>query len=342
MLQALNKQLRQDAPLINTSLHSIYFGGGTPSLLSASELKVLLETIHKHYSVSGQVEITLEANPDDISIDKANQWLKLGINRLSIGIQSFHEQNLRTMNRAHNAKEAHNAIEIVKNAGFTNYSVDLIFALPDLTDEMWIQNLNKIIASKVPHLSCYNLTIEEQTALSKLISDNKIAPLTEKTSIRQFNTTMDLLQKSGYEQYEISNYCLPTMESKHNSAYWDQTEYLGIGPSAHSYLGKERSLNVAHNMKYIQAIEMNLFKREVENRSLKNEFNEHIMIRLRTSKGIDSTELVLKYNKFYEQMQRSLAMQIKLGSVSVKNGVIKLTKKGKFIADQVAMELFAK
>lgn len=340
MLQALNKQLTQDSSLVRSTVNSIYFGGGTPSLLTQLELEQLLETINNNYSVSDNAEITLEANPDDISANKANQWLQVGINRLSIGIQSFHEENLTTMNRAHNSTEAHSAIGITKEAGFNNYSVDLIFALPDLTDKMWINNLQKIIDLKVPHLSCYNLTVEEQTVLSKLISKDIVAPLSENTSVRQFTIAMNMLQDSGYEQYEISNYCLPNMESKHNSAYWDQQEYLGIGPSAHSFLHKERSHNVGHNMKYIVAIENNSFDREVEVRTKKNEFNEQILIKLRTNKGVDSVDLKRHHGEFFEQIQPSLKLQLQLNSITFDSGIIKLTKKGKFIADQVAMELF--
>ena len=340
MLTALNKQLTQDATDFNSVVDTIYFGGGTPSLLSADELKSLLLTIQSNYTLSKKVEITLEANPDDISLQKAKKWLALGINRLSIGVQSFFQENLTTMNRAHNAEEAEMAIHAVNEAGFKNYSVDLMFALPDLSDETWIQNLQKVIDLKVPHLSCYNLTIEEQTALNKLISKKKITPLSEDTSTKQFTITIDKLEEAGYEQYEISNYCLPGMESRHNSAYWEQKEYLGIGPAAHSFLKEERTHNVAHNMNYIKAMENNVFKREIETRTDKNKFNEFVMTRLRTKKGIIEDELITKYNAYFELIQDTLDKQVQLGSIVFKDGAYRLTKKGKYIADQVAMELF--
>lgn len=340
MLDALNKQLFQDASQLNSLIDTIYFGGGTPSLLSIEELKKLLSTIKANYTLAPQVEITLEANPDDISLKKANHWLEVGVNRLSIGVQSFFQENLTTMNRAHNANEAIEAIHIIKKAGFKNYSVDLMFSLPDLTDEMWIQNLNQVIDLEVPHLSCYNLTIEEQTALSLLISKSKIPPLSENASVSQFTLAMKLLKLAGYEQYEISNYCLPGMESKHNTAYWNQIEYLGVGPGAHSFLKEERAFNIAHNMNYIKAIENNTFKKQIDPLTRENKFNEYILTRLRTNNGILLDDLTSNFGKFLNQIQDSLNKQINLKTIFLESGRIKLTTKGKFIADQVALELF--
>ncbi|MFT6746559.1 MAG: oxygen-independent coproporphyrinogen-3 oxidase [Glaciecola sp.] len=340
MVAALNKQLTQDSSMLNSTIDTVYFGGGTPSLLSDAELEELFLSIKNNYNIAENAEITLEANPDDITEIQAKSWLKLGVNRLSIGIQSFHQENLTTMNRAHSSTEAKQAIEIIKKVGFKNFSVDLMFSLPDLSDEMWINNLQKVIDLKVPHLSCYNLTIEEQTTLKKFIALKKINPLNEDTSINQFTIAMNLLEKAGYKQYEISNYCLPGLESKHNSAYWNQKDYIGVGPSAHSYIKGERSCNIAHNMNYIKGIEKQETTKEIEHLSLENKFNEYILTRLRTSQGISTDDLLYTFEKFAKVIQHAITEQVQLDNIQLDKKYIKLTRKGKYIADQVALALF--
>jgi len=340
LVNALIEQLAEEATELTTTIDTIYFGGGTPSLLSEVELLNILSTIKTKYRVSTAAEITLEANPDDITSEKSAMWLNAGVNRLSIGIQSFFQENLTTMNRAHTSEESLNAINTIKKAGFNNYSVDLMFSLPDLTDDMWISNLNRIIELQVPHLSCYNLTIEEQTTLSQMIAKNKISPLSDDVSVRQFTIAMDKLSNATYQQYEISNYCLPGMESKHNTAYWNQIDYLGIGPGAHSYLNNERSSNIANNMIYIKEIENGTFTKQVEVLSLENRFNEFILTRLRTKNGISIKELSSTFNMFFDGCKQLIDHQIQNKTMVLESGCAKLTRKGKFIADQIAMELF--
>jgi oxygen-independent coproporphyrinogen-3 oxidase len=340
LIDALVKQLVEESMQHTKTIDTIYFGGGTPSLLFEIELLEILSTIKKKFQVAKQVEITLEANPDDITSEKSAMWFNAGVNRLSIGIQSFFQENLTSMNRAHSAEESLKAIDTVKKAGFKNYSVDLMFSLPDLTDEMWISNLNRIIELQVPHLSCYNLTIEEQTALSQLISKNKISPLSHDTSVRQFTITMDKLSAAGYQQYEISNYCLSGMQSKHNTAYWNQKDYTGIGPGAHSYLNNERSSNVANNMTYIKEIENGTFKKQVEFLTTENRFNEFILTRLRTKDGISLKELSSTFNIFFDECKLLIDSQIQKKTMILESGRVKLSRTGKFFADQIAMELF--
>lgn len=340
MISAIQKQLSLDKKELSHPISSIYFGGGTPSLLSPQQLTLLIKQIKSEYDLAEQPEITLEVNPDDVNQKSAEDWLSAGINRLSIGIQSFYQEHLLQMNRAHNAQEAIQAVEIIKKAGFINYSVDLMFALPGLSNSQWEQNLNRIIAMKVPHLSCYNLTVEEQTALAKLIDKQKIAPISEEKGVTQYRMCMDLLEQSGYEQYELSNFCLPGKQSLHNNSYWEAKEYLGIGPSAHSYLKENRYFNVAHNMNYMKGIENKTFKKQKEHLTLANQFNEYIMTRLRTSTGIDLKEIKKRFGDQFDTILPVIKKQIHLKNLSNQNNHLALTKTGKFFADQIAMELF--
>ncbi len=344
MIDAILLEIEKEKHLITESIQSIYFGGGTPSLLNTDEVVGILAAVQLNYIVSETVEITLEANPDDITKQKADDWLSSGVNRLSIGVQSFHEENLQSMNRAHNASEAIGAIEIVKNAGFTSYSVDLMFALPGLTNELWKENLQKVIDLKVPHLSCYNLTIEEQSTLIELIKQKKRPSLSEQNSVDQFKIAMDVLGAAGYVQYEISNYCLPGNESKHNSAYWEQQDYLGIGPSAHSFLSGDRYHTVANNTLYMKGIEGgsggDLVVKEKEELSDANKFNEVVMTRLRCKDGLGLIALEKRFPALFGDFEKELTVQLKLGNVLCVDSVVVLTEKGKFVADVVAVDLF--
>lgn len=334
------KEIQNRAKSFNYPLSSIYFGGGTPSLLTQDEIQLFLHEINKQFSVEDQLEITLEANPDDINPQKAMEWKTAGINRLSIGIQSFFEDNLQAMNRAHNREEAEQAIHIIRDAGFENFSVDLMFALPGLNNEMWVENLQKVINLKVPHLSCYNLTIEEQSALRKLIEKNKIPALSEQNSVEQFTLAMNLLQQAGYEQYEISNYCLPGKASRHNSAYWEGKPYLGIGPSAHSYYDNTRYHSIAHNQKYLSALEQNHPPVEKEILSAENQFNERILIQLRTSKGLNLALLEQDFPAYFQSCKPKIQSFIQNGKMEQINNDLRLSTEGKFLADYLASELF--
>ena len=341
MIDAMIKELQFHAPQFTETINTIYFGGGTPSLLTEIEMDQLLNAIQKHYFIPPTVEITLEANPDDFTKAKVSTWKKAGINRLSIGIQSFQEEDLRIMNRAHHVEDALNAVVLAREAGFENLSVDLMFALPSLDNEAWIKNVQTAIDLKIPHISCYNLTVEEQSAIKKLIADKRFPPVSEERGIEQFQIVMEMLSNAGYEQYELSNYALPGARSKHNSNYWTGENYLGIGPSAHSFLKGKRSFNVAHNMRYIQGAEINQFNRKHENLSTENRYNEFILTRLRTIEGVPLELVSELFPQEIKAAQMGLNQNIESKNLRVENGSLQLTNQGKLLADQIAMELFA-
>ncbi len=321
------------------SIDTIYFGGGTPSILNYSELKAILTTIRDNFENSSTTEITLEANPDDISIKKLREWKLLGINRLSIGLQSFKAFDLSWMNRAHNVEEAENCISLAQQEGFYNLTVDLIYGLPNLTLKEWKNHIQRLIDLKVPHISAYCLTVEKQTALHHLINMGKIEPATEEIQSQQFELLIDLLQKNNYEQYEISNFCLPGHESRHNSSYWKGEHYIGIGPSAHSFNGKERRWNISNNQLYIKKIiaDKNYFETEILSPS--NQFNELLLIGLRTKYGVSLKKLSL-ISQISIEFNRKLSDFIENGWIFIENETIFLTPKGKFLADHITSELF--
>ncbi len=327
-------------------METIYFGGGTPSLLNAEELKKLLSAAYKKYNISKDAEITLEANPDDISEIKLAEWKSAGINRISIGIQSFNQQDLEWMNRAHDAEQALRCIELVKNAGFQNYSVDLIYGTPTLSDDDWKKNVQTIIDLGVPHISCYALTVESNTALQKMITLKNKEEVDPEKQASQFLLLMGWLQAAGYEHYEISNFAKPGYRSKHNSSYWQHKTYIGIGPSAHSFDGDSRRWNVSNNALYIQSLQKNIIPYEEEKLTDVQKLNEYIMTSLRTIEGID---LDFVEKTFGEEKK------IKLQAASVKyvnnhkllpitmgttNHKLILTNKGKLFADGISADLF--
>jgi len=322
-----------------SSVETIYFGGGTPSLLDKDELDSIIQTIQANYTINESLEITLEANPDDISTNKLKEWKKAGINRLSIGLQSFKSFDLEWMNRAHTVEEAGNCISIAQQEGFHNLTVDLIYGLPELTLVEWENHIQKLIDLKVSHISAYCLTIEKQTVLSSWIKKGKIEPAKEEMQSLQFELLVNILQKNGYEQYEISNFCLPDRESKHNSSYWKGTHYIGVGPSAHSYNGKERRWNIANNQLYIKKMKQGEDYFEKETLSSIDQFNELLLTGLRTKYGVSllklasftqiSTEFQYKVNEFKEKKWMLEG-----------NNSLYLTQEGKLMADHIASELF--
>lgn len=322
-------------------IETIYFGGGTPSLLHKRDIEELLRTIKNNYSINPLAEITLEANPDDITIEKLNNWKDAGVNRLSIGIQSFKEADLKWMNRAHNAEEAMICIELVKEAGFHNFSIDLIFGTPSLTDDEWHDNVKKIIAFGVPHIACYALTVEPGTALQKMIGLNKKADVDPDAQARQFLLLMKWMRDAGYEHYEISNFAKPGFRSRHNSSYWKGDTYIGIGPSAHSYNGKARKWNIENNTLYIQSIKNNLIPFEEEILTTNQRLNEYIMTSLRTMEGLD---LRVIQNRFSESESERIVNESK--NYVDKELMIRreqnliLTDEGKLFADGIASNLF--
>lgn len=342
ILKAIRSEisLRKDY-LGNEKIETIYFGGGTPSLLSADELQLLILEITDNYDVSSSAEITLEANPDDLSPQKVRELRQTPVNRFSIGIQSFFEDDLKWMNRAHTAREAHSAVKRVQDAGFENITTDLIYGFPLLSDEKWEYNIHQLIELQVPHISSYSMTVEPATALSHFIKTGKQKPMDENQSAAQFIVLMDLLQEAGFEHYEISNFAKPGMHSRHNSNYWEGVKYLGIGPSAHSYNGESRQWNISNNMKYTEAIEMKKIPAEHEILELKDRVNEYIMTSLRTSKGMDLEKISKNFGSDYAtEIRGSLEPLIDKNWIIDKDQVIILTREGKLFADHIASELF--
>ena len=327
----------KDAPT-----HTIYFGGGTPSLLFEDELERILDAVTTKFNVSPSAEITLEANPDDINPAVLNSWLKAGINRLSLGVQSFNEAELKWMNRAHNAAQSLQSIDNIQAAGFSNFSVDLIYGSPLLSNEEFEKNVNIIINKNIPHISCYALTVEEKTALHHLIEKKKYEPVDEARQAEQFELLLKLTAAAGYEQYEISNFAKPGYRSRHNSSYWKGIPYYGFGPSAHSFDGNnKRRWNIANNALYIQSIANNTIPFEEEQLTPTQQLNEFIMISLRTVEGIDMNKLEEKFGTGKLQaLKENAATFIKEGLLLNDGSFLKLTPKGKFLADGIAAELF--
>lgn len=320
---------------------TIYFGGGTPSLFEPDEMKRLITAIHHSFAVSAKAEITIEANPDDITPEKLNAWKEAGINRLSIGIQSFFEEELAWMNRAHNAQQARQCIELAQAAGFNNITIDLIYGSPLLSDEQWKENVETATSFGVPHLSCYALTVEEKTPLHKNINRKLSQPVDEEKQARQFILLMQWLREKGYLHYEVSNFAKPGYESRHNSAYWQGKKYLGLGPSAHSFDGKERSWNVANNSIYIRSIDAGELPLEKELLTEDQLVNENIMISLRTMKGLDLQKVELRWGIAERERTENLVSKfISANLVTSENNFVKLTDEGMLRADGIASELF--
>ena len=324
-----------------SAINTIYFGGGTPSLLTVTEIKKLLDIVRQHFSVSNDTEITLEANPDDIEEHKLMEWKEAGINRFSIGVQSFNLADLVWMNRAHTAGQALHCIELVKQAGFTNFSVDLIYGTPTLTDGDWKKNVETLVKLGVPHISCYALTVEPNTALQKMIKLHKKEAVDTEKQAAHFLLLMDWLAAAGYEHYEISNFAKLGFRSKHNSSYWQGTTYIGIGPSAHSFNGHTRRWNVSNNALYIQAIKKGNIPFEEEQLTDVQRLNEYIMTSLRTIEGID-LNLVQQYfgEEKKSELQNASDQFIANGKLQNSNHRLVLTNAGKLFADGITAELF--
>lgn len=343
MISAMAKELdlRQNE-LENKTLKSLYFGGGTPSLLKVDDLKFLIDEVLKYHTFNENIEITLEANPDDLSQNFLKELSKTEFNRLSIGTQSFHEPDLKMMNRAHNSSEAESSIKRAQDFGFENLSIDLIYGSPTSNVEIWKQNLKKSIELKVPHISSYALTVEPKTALQQWVLTNKISAPNESEQNEEFYFMSGFLKENGFQHYEISNFAKPGFQSKHNSAYWNYNEYLGIGPSAHSYDGENtRSWNVANNQKYIQQISQNIRPNEIEILTENEQFNEMLMIGLRTSLGVDYSKLKEKFSaELLEKSNFEINRKIEEGFLILENNFLKIPEKHWFLADGIASDLF--
>lgn len=334
LLAALLKETAlQQNYLSNEIVETIYFGGGTPSLLTISDLRFQFEKIRETFNVLNDAEITLEANPDDITEEKLTGWKEIGINRLSIGVQSFYEEDLQWMNRAHNAKQAIDNLQLAIKQ-FDNKTIDLIYGHPLLTNEKWKQNVDKVISLNIPHISCYALTVEPKTPLHKLILEKKKEGVQQEKQAEQFLLLMQWLEEAGYEHYEISNFSKPGFRSRHNSSYWQGKKYLGLGPSAHSFNGTSRQWNISNNATYIESLAKDKIAFEKEILTPAQQMNEYIMTSLRTVEGLDlrrvqSSEFGVRCQKF-----------IDAGKMVLKENRLRLTKEGKLFADGIAAELF--
>lgn len=329
----------QKGYLGNEKVETIYFGGGTPSLSVIAELKLIIEKIKAVHNLSADAEITLEANPDDITEEKLIAWKETGINRLSIGIQSFFEEDLRWMNRAHSAQQAVSSLQSAVKQ-FQNITVDLIYGTPYLTDENWKQNINTVLSLDIPHMSCYALTVEPNTPLDKMIRLHQTKTINPDKQSEQFLLLMQWLEQAGYEHYEISNFAQPGWRSRHNSSYWQGRKYLGIGPSAHSYNGAERQWNVANNNMYIKAIQQGNIPFEKEELTPLQRLNEYIMTSLRTIDGVNIETMEAEFSIAPQEMLSKAKRFIESGLVRLENNSLILTREGKLLADGIAAGLF--
>ena len=326
--------------LQGVSVDTIYFGGGTPSILDISEIELIMDKIKEEFFFSPS-EITLEANPDDITAGKIRAWKAVGINRLSIGIQSFDQQSLSWMNRAHNAEQALASIILAKENGIENLTIDLIYGIPGLSDDQWKKNIHTAIAAGVQHLSCYALTVEPKTALHNMIKKKKTEDIDQDQQVRQFKILMDIARENGFEHYEISNFALPGFRSKHNSSYWRGRPYLGLGPSAHSYDLQSRYWNISNNSLYIQSIHKGMVPVEKETLTISQQFNEYIMTSLRTTEGVEKNYIEHKFGKErLEMVNNKMKDFIQSGKVVDNGNAYTLTDEGKLFADGIAMEVF--
>ena len=321
-------------------IQSIYFGGGTPSLLEVSELNTILQIIEQHYKVCDSPEITLEANPDDLNLEKVKALSNTKINRLSIGIQSFNESDLKAMNRAHNATEAKRCLEIATSY-FDNITIDLLFGMPTMSEEQWRQNLQTAFGFGIKHLSCYALTVEPKTALEHFIKKGSHPPMNEDLSAKHFEVLLEETQTQGLTHYETCSFGLPGYFSRHNTSYWLGKSYMGVGPSAHSFDGKSRSWNISNNTKYIKSLETNKRPFESEVLSLENRFNEYIMTGLRTIWGVSLEKIETDFGLEIKNQLLETSEKFRTSKMLViKDNHLKITTTGKFLSDGIASDLF--
>lgn len=340
-VEALLKEIKLQKDYLQEEVKTVYFGGGTPSILSTEDIRRILQEINLQFHISNNSEITLEANPDDITAEKLREWKAIGINRLSIGIQSFLQDDLMWMNRAHNAEQAATCISSAQSEGFDNITIDLIYGTPTLSDDQWKQNVKKAIDLGVSHLSCYALTVEPKTALNKLIKQKKLADIDQEKQAGHFELLMDWMHEAGYEHYEISNFAKPGHRSKHNSSYWQGEQYLGLGPSAHSFNGISRQWNISNNAMYIRSLHNNLVPFEKEELSKDQQLNEYIMTSLRTLEGMSLQKVEKQFGaEMLKAVLTSAEPHIRSSNLFVDKDALVTTKKGKLLADRIAAELF--
>ncbi len=341
LLEALVQEIQlrhtdwQDEPI-----ETIYFGGGTPSVLTVDELHFLLDAVYANFQVIAAPEITLEANPDDLSPEYLLALSQTRINRLSIGIQSFFDADLQLMNRAHNAEQAKQSLALATQY-FDNITLDLIYGMPNMTNDQWLQNIETALSYGIPHISCYALTVEPKTALHSYIQKGQMPPLDEALAAEHFKLLVKLLEANGFVHYEFSNFGKPNYFSQNNSSYWLGKKYIGIGPSAHSFDGQSRSWNVSNNAKYIKAIQSQALYSETEILSLTDRYNEYIMTGLRTIWGVSLDKVEKEYGVNYiNYLNKQIQSHVQNGLLKIEDGILTTTAQGKFLGDGIVADLF--
>ncbi len=341
MVNAICREALLQSAYLTEPVSTIYLGGGTPSLISSLQLLELMQCIRANYPVLSDAEISIEANPDDVTEKLLTGWKEAGINRISLGIQSFFEDDLQWMNRAHDAIQAKNSLQLVREMGFTNITIDLIYGSPGLTDEKWEQNLATAISLQIPHISCYALTVEPKTALAAMISKGQKKDVDPDKQASQFSILTKSMKKAGFDHYEISNFAMPGFRSRHNSSYWQGKPYLGLGPSAHSFNGISRQWNIANNASYLSGIGKGHPIFEIEVLTPTQQLNEYIMTSLRTQEGI-SLQKVANYwgENMKEKLCDATQKHKERGHLLIDEKVIRLSEKGMFLADGIASDLF--
>ena len=341
MVDAICKEIKMKKDRITGQVGSIYLGGGTPSILSENHLQKIFDSVNHTFSVDSNAEITIETNPDDLTAQKLRELKNLPVNRFSVGIQSFFNEDLIWMNRAHNATEAEDCIKRSQDAGFENLTLDLIYGYPLLTDEKWLSNIQTAISLQVPHISAYALTVEPRTALAHAIKNKRQTPVSDTQSAEQFVILMEKLNEAGFEHYEISNFAKPKARAVHNTNYWKGIDYIGIGPSAHGFDGRNRYMNPANNALYLSELTVNKLAETVEVLSVNDRFNEYVMTSLRTIWGIDLDKIETDFGKeFLEETRQNLRHFEDKDWLVTTNNNIRLSHNGKLFADHIASELF--
>lgn len=341
MVDAICDEIKIKKDRLKGPIETVYFGGGTPSLLSITQLSRILNSVYKYFEIAGNAEITLEANPEDIEAKKGIEWKRLGINRLSIGIQTFDEDRLRFLNRNHSAQQAEECVHIARGFGIENMSLDLIYAIPPADIARWERDLRKVLSLDVPHLSVYGLTIEEKTVFGKWHEKGRLEVMDENDNEAQYSLAEKILTENGYHHYEVSNYGKEGFYSQHNTSYWLQKHYLGIGPGAHGYDGDQRYINVSNNHLYIKALEEGKLPEEVEHLSSIQKLNEYVMTRIRTLFGIDLEEIKTNFNiDFGTEKKPILDFLLSKEMAKHHGNALVLTTSGMKLADEIALKLF--
>lgn len=341
MVQAIAAELSHRKDYLKEPASTVYFGGGTPSLLSPDQLHFLLDTVKEHFKLEQNVELTMEANPEDLTPSYSKELFNLGVNRLSLGIQTFHEEKLIWMNRAHNANQAREAFENARAAGFQNISLDLIYAIPDHDEKAWEKDLRALTELNPEHISLYGLTIEEKTVFGKWERESKLIQVPEDEAAAQYLFAIGFLNDKGYIQYEVSNFGREGFHSRHNNAYWSGVPYLGVGPGAHSFDGASRSFNIRNNPKYIQAIQQNESFSETETLSKIQLINEQILTQLRTRNGLNLAKISETSGADFPEVHRALINEMSgLDLIELEDGFMRLRPKGFLVADEIALRLF--